>query len=84
MLSVMKTEERELVRSLRRLNGLSVRELAIAAGVSKSSVSLWVREIQLTEQQLAVLRDRNPAYNTQRNGAAALAAVGRARRAAYQ
>jgi transcriptional regulator with XRE-family HTH domain len=84
MLSIMKTAERELVRKLRRTEGLSVRELAIAAGVSKSSVSLWVRDIQLTEQQFAELRERNPAYNAQRNGAAALAARGRARRAAYQ
>jgi hypothetical protein len=84
MLSIMTTAERELVRKLRRSDGLSVRELAIAAGVSKSSVSLWVRDIQLTEPQLAVLRDRNPAYNAQRNGAAALVAQGRARRASYQ
>ena len=84
MLSIMKTAERELVRKLRRFNGLSVRELAIAAGVSKSSVSLWVRDIQLTEGQLAELRERNPAYNAQRNGAAILVARGRARRAGYQ
>jgi hypothetical protein len=56
----------------------------IAAGVSKSSVSLWVRDIELTEAQLHALRERNPAYNAQRNGAATLVARGRVRRAAYQ
>jgi transcriptional regulator with XRE-family HTH domain len=84
MFSAMKTEERRRVRELRRLRGLSVRELAAAVGVSKSSVSLWVRDIALTEEQLADLQDRNPAYNHQRNGAAVLAARGRERRVSYQ
>jgi hypothetical protein len=81
---MVKTKQRELVRHLRRSKGLSVRELAGAAGVSKSSVSLWVRDIQLTDAQVAALRDRNPAYNGQRLGARARVALGRARRAAHQ
>jgi AcrR family transcriptional regulator len=80
----MKTEQRELVRRLRRTEGLSVRELAAVAGVSKGSVSLWVRDIELTDAQVAVLQARNPAYNGQRLGAEAQVALGRARRAAYQ
>lgn len=84
MLSSMKTAERALVRELRRRHGLSVRELAAAAGVSKSSVSLWVRDVALTDKQLAELQNRNPAYNRQRNGAAVRVAQGRQRRASYQ
>jgi transcriptional regulator with XRE-family HTH domain len=84
MLSVVKTEERQLVRRLRQEQGLSVRELATAVGVSKSSVSLWVRGIELTDAQVAALRDRNPAYNGQRLGAQTRVALGRARRAAHQ
>jgi AcrR family transcriptional regulator len=61
-----------------------VRELAAAAGVSKSSVSLWVRDIELTEAQVSALRERNPAYNGQRLGAKVRVALGRARRARNQ
>jgi predicted transcriptional regulator len=54
----MKTVEREEARRLRREEGLSVKELAGLLGVSKSSVSLWVRDIELTNEQRAVLRNR--------------------------
>jgi hypothetical protein len=84
MLSSMKTKQRELVRHLRQSEGLSVGELAARAGVSKSSVSLWVRDIQLTEAQEDVLRERNPAYNGQRLGAKVRVALGRERRRRYQ
>jgi AcrR family transcriptional regulator len=84
MLSIVKTDERQLVRHLRREKGMSVRELATAVGVSKSSVSLWVRDIELTDEQVAALRGRNPAYNGQRLGAKTRIALGRARRAAHQ
>jgi transcriptional regulator with XRE-family HTH domain len=47
-LSEVKTAEREEARRLRRDEGLSVKELAGLLGVSKSSVSLWVRDIELT------------------------------------
>lgn len=83
-LSTVKTEQRKLVRRLRRSKGLSVRELAAVAGVSTSSVSLWVRDIGLTEAQVAVLRERNPAYNGQHLGAKARVALGRQRRARHQ
>lgn len=52
----MKTAERELARRLRREQGLSVKHLARTLGVSKSSISLWVRDIQLTPEQKARLR----------------------------
>lgn len=61
-----------------------MKEIAERVGVSKSSVSLWVRDIELTPEQVAALRERNPAYNGQCLGAATRVALGRARRGAYQ
>lgn len=61
----MKTEEREQARLLRRESGESIKQIAAALGGSKSSVSNWVRDIELTPSQLDVLRLRNPALNGQ-------------------
>jgi transcriptional regulator with XRE-family HTH domain len=80
----MKTEERQRARELRHDHGLSVREIARTVGVSRSSVSLWVRDVPLTEAQLRALHDRNPAYNHQLRGASRNAELGRARRSGYQ
>jgi transposase-like protein len=80
----VKTHEREKARTLRREEGASVKEIAHRLGVSKSSVSLWVRDIALTDAQTAALRDRNPAYNGQRLGALTRVSQGRARRKAHQ
>jgi transposase len=52
----MKKPEREIVRALRRDEGRSMREIAEMVGVSKSSVSLWVRDIDLTPEQHEALR----------------------------
>lgn len=52
--------------------------------MSTSSVSLWVRDIRLTEEQHDALRERNPAYNDQLNGRAVASANRRAERRAYQ
>lgn len=54
----MKTAERTRARKLRREQGASVKELAELLGVSKSTVSIWVRDIQLTEAQYVALRRR--------------------------
>jgi transcriptional regulator with XRE-family HTH domain len=54
----MKTAEREEARRLRREEGRSVKELAALLGVSRSSISLWVRDVELTEDQRAALRRR--------------------------
>ena len=70
-------------RELRRL-GHSVKEIERLVGVSRSSVSLWVRDIALTEEQVAALRRRNPIYHGQLAGAAANAALALARRREYQ
>jgi hypothetical protein len=66
----LKREERELARRLRRVDGLPIRVIAERVGVSLGSVSVWVRDIELTAQQRAALDAANPARNGQRLGAA--------------
>lgn len=52
-----KLKERKLACKLRS-NGMAITEIARSLGVSKSSVSNWVRHIELTEQQEAALLER--------------------------
>jgi transcriptional regulator with XRE-family HTH domain len=80
----VKTEEREEARRLRRDEGRSVREIQQLLGVSKSSVSSWVRDIELAPEQVEALRQRNPRYNAQLNGSHANVARALSRRAKYQ
>ena len=47
-----------------------MREIANLLSVSRSSVSLWVRDIELTAEQHETLRQRNPLYNAQLRGRA--------------
>jgi len=54
----MKTAERHRARKLRHEQGLSVKELARMLGVSQSTVSLWVRDIELTSAQREQLKKR--------------------------
>jgi len=54
----MKTAEREQARRLRREQGLSIKELARMLDVSQSTVSLWVRDIELTAAQRDELNGR--------------------------
>ena len=61
-----------------------MREIASLVGVSRSSVSRWVADIELTEAQHEVLRQRNPAYNRQLAGRSTVAQQSRARRSAAQ
>jgi transcriptional regulator with XRE-family HTH domain len=68
MFSEMKTVERDLARELRRTKGLPINEIARRLNVSKSSVSHWVRDVELTTQQQQTLRVMNPAYNHQLSG----------------
>jgi hypothetical protein len=58
-----------MVRRLREEQGLPLKEIAQIVGVSVSSVSLWVRDIELTPAQQASLDARNPIRNGQRLGA---------------
>ena len=61
-----KPVERELARSMRAESGRPVRQIAAELGVSVSSVSLWVRDIEITPKQ----RSRNLARAGQKRGAA--------------
>ena len=83
MLSDMKTKERESARALRR-EGHSIREITKLVGVSKSSISVWVRDIELTADQHEALRQRNIAYDRQRFGNQVWSAQCRARRTSWQ
>jgi len=69
---------------MRREEGWSVKEIAQLVGVSRSSVSVWVRDVPLTDAQRETLRQRNPSHNGQCKGAAANARIARARRCEYQ
>jgi hypothetical protein len=80
----VKTSERELARHIRREEGAPINDIARRVGVSKSSVSLWVRDIELTDEQRQALLERNPAYNRQMSGTRKQAATRRAERIAYQ
>lgn len=80
----MKTQERNEARRLRAEEGRSVKEIAGILGVSRSSVSLWVRDVPLTPGQIEALRQRDPRFNAAANGSAANRARARERRLAYQ
>jgi transcriptional regulator with XRE-family HTH domain len=55
----VKIAERSEARRLRRDEGLSLKEIASRLGVAKSSVSLWVRDIELTPEQQKWLATQN-------------------------
>jgi transposase-like protein len=80
----MKIRERDEARTLRREQGQSIKEIARAVGVSTSSVSHWVRDIELTDEQIEALRARNPILNGQMAGAKSRSARARAVRLAAQ
>src|SRR5205814_9660336 len=82
--SVMKTVERKLARRMRRYEGRSIKEIARLLRVSKSSVSLLVRDIALTDEQHAALQARNGLHERQRLANAAMSAKARIRRVAAQ
>jgi transcriptional regulator with XRE-family HTH domain len=52
----MKTAEREMARRIRREEGASINEIARRTGAAKSSISRWVRDIELTKEQHESLR----------------------------
>lgn len=54
----MKLEERNKSRQLRQ-QGFSIKQIATILGVSKSSVSGWVRDIELSEDILANINERS-------------------------
>lgn len=79
-----KNIEREAARQLRLEQGMSVKEIAKTLGVSKSSVSLWVRDIELTPAQIQALQDRMKSYGAQHKGSQANITKHRAIRQQYQ
>ena len=69
---------------MRREEGRSIKEIARLLCVSTSSVSHWVRDIELTDAQHAALQARNGLHERQRLAREAMATKARARRAAAQ
>jgi hypothetical protein len=84
MFSIMKTREREWARRLRRLEGRSVKEIARVVGVAPSTVSLWVRDIELTDEQHAVLAAANGMHYRQIRARAVMSERARKRRSSWQ
>jgi transcriptional regulator with XRE-family HTH domain len=80
----VKPVERDAARRLRAEEGLPLREIAAQLGVAKSSVSRWVRDVQLSPAQQAVLRGMNPLYNAQLRGQEARSRSARSARAVAQ
>jgi AcrR family transcriptional regulator len=80
----VKVAERNEARRLRREQGLSLKEIAASLGVAKSSVSLWVRDIELTPEQHRRLAAQNRMHPRQLLARAALIEKHRARRFAAQ
>jgi transposase-like protein len=76
----VKTRERECARKLRAEEGLSIKTIARRLGASPGTVSLWVRDIELTKPQKEALLQQNPASNRQIRGSAVMAARRRAER----
>jgi hypothetical protein len=76
----VKTEKQAAARRLRAEDGLPLGAIAERLGVSKSSVSRWVRDVDLRPEQHAALRARNPRYNGQLRGQGGRRASARAAR----
>lgn len=53
----MKKTEKDQARALRK-EGKAINEIATALGVSKASISLWVRDIELSKEQRSKLTQR--------------------------
>jgi transposase-like protein len=71
-------------RRIRRQEGESIKVIARRLGVAPSSVSVWVRDIELTAEQHQALLRRNSSYNGQSASARGVAHVRLARRCKEQ
>ena len=80
----MKKDKREEARRLRSEYGLAITDICKQLGVAKSSVSMWVRDIVLSDEQIAALHKQHYAYWAQTRGAHTNAVKSRERRAVYQ
>lgn len=79
----MKHEEQQKAKELRKA-GMSVKKIAKQLNVTPSSVSLWVRNVSLTEEQKEKLLSDNPAFNKQINGAKRRSFLAKQLRSSYQ
>jgi transcriptional regulator with XRE-family HTH domain len=79
-----KNLERDRARQLRKEQGLSIIEIAEKIGVSKGSVSVWVRDIALTPEQEAYLSRSNASFRAHQAGARTNKAKFREFRQQYQ
>lgn len=80
----MKPDKREEARRLRREEGLPITEICKRVGAAKSSVSVWVRDIELTPEQKETLHQGHYAYRAQQSGGHANARKFRTIRENYQ
>jgi transposase-like protein len=79
----MKKELRNQARQMRQ-EGESVRQIALKLNVSKSTISNWVRDIQLTAAQVETLRANQRSYAAQNSGSQANRTKFRQLREQYQ
>ena len=79
MKKLLRLQAREL-----RQSGISVREIAKTLNISLSSASTWVRDIELTPDQVENLKQNQHLYGAQNKGAASNKEKGRIRRLAFQ
>lgn len=80
---MIKVEEKSKSRELRS-QGVSIKKIAKQLGVSPGSVSIWTRDIKLTEEQIENLKQQNPIYNKQIKGAQVRSDKARELRKQYQ
>ena len=80
----MKIAEKKEARRLRKECGYSVCKIAAEVGVSKGTVSVWVRDIELSEGQKNALLQQNPACSCQMAGSAKIRELALEKRMEYQ
>ena len=79
----MNSEQRQKARELRG-QGLTTTQISQELKVSKSSVSLWVRDIELSKKQVESIQLLNPIFNRQLGGGKVKADKARDLRLQYQ
>jgi predicted transcriptional regulator len=67
-----------------RSQGMSIKTIAKELGVSAGSVSVWVRDIELSPEQIETLKSQNAIYDNQHKGAKARQLQARQQRLRYQ
>lgn len=80
----MKPDKRDEARRLRREEGMAITDICKQLSVSKSSVSVWVRDIELSQDQKEALYRQHYAFRAQIEGGNTNARKFRERRRQYQ